>query len=147
MPAGLAFDLAHQIPERHVKRANGANAKAAAARHGRAAVHLLPQAFDIARVLTDQHFGQAEPHDVRTRCLDHGAGDPRVGVCFAYSDVPRVSVDFHDQIVLRRRTGVCAEVRNEEHEAFNLGDFHGVILLLDWHSSAGRAPQNRGDSG
>ena len=60
--------------------------------------------------------------------LDHGAGDPRVGIGLADAGMAVIGVDLDDKIILRRRTGIGAKIRNEQDEAFDFGDLHGVIL-------------------
>src|SRR5687768_18458563 len=42
LPAGLALDLAREIPQRHVERAHGADAEPPPPGHRRAGIHLLP---------------------------------------------------------------------------------------------------------
>ncbi len=127
LPARLALRLAAQIPQGHVEGAHGTDAEAAPPGHGGARIHLVPQALDVGRILSHQHFGQAEAHDVGTGRFDHRARDPRIGIGLANADQAFVRMYLHHQIVLRRGAGIGTIIRHQQDEAFDLGDLHTAI--------------------
>ena len=62
---GLAERLALDVPERDVETADRVDRDPAATEVDEAAVHLVPQALDIGRILADQRVAQARRDGVR----------------------------------------------------------------------------------
>ena len=64
------------------------------------AVHPLPEALDVERVLADQHVAQAHGDRVRARRLDERLHELRGGVDLADPRDALVGVDPDDEVVL-----------------------------------------------
>ena len=124
LPRGFAGSFAADIPQGHVDGADGVDDGAASAVHATADVELLPEALGVERVFADEHFPEAKAHGVGAGRLDAGAGDPRVDVALADAGDAFVGMDKDDDVVLRGGGGVCADVRNEQHMALDVGDLH-----------------------
>ena len=137
LPDRLALGLGAQVPERHVEGADGADAEAAASGHGRTGIEPLPDALDIARIGTHQHFLQAQSHAVGARRLDGRLGSPGIGIGLADADQTLVGMDFDDQVVLGRAASLGVKIGHQQNQAFDIGDLHGCLFVsLGWDADA-----------
>jgi hypothetical protein len=83
--------------------------------------------FGLEWVLADEHFFEAEAEDVGAAGVDHGLGDPGVGVDFADAGDAFVGVDENDDVVLGGGAGVAVKAGVEEDVGFDVGDFHAGL--------------------
>jgi hypothetical protein len=100
------------------------NARAASPEVERAAVALLPEAADVARVLAEEQLPEPAGGQVRLRRLDRRLDDLWGGVDLADPDETVVGRDAHDAGVLRPVGDVAGGLVTTEDDGLDVGDLH-----------------------
>jgi hypothetical protein len=101
----------------------------AAADVDQAAVHLLPEALDVERVLADEQVAQAVRDRVRARRVDDRAYRLGRGVDLADAGDALVGVDEDNQIVLAAVGDRVVERGLAEDDRLDVGDLQLRTLI------------------
>ena len=122
----LAGRLALDVPERDVDAADRVDGDPAAADVVDAAVHLVPEPFDVVRVLAEQELAQA----VRDRVRAGGVDERRDGfwrrVDLADAGQPLVGVDQDDEVVLAAVGDAFVDGGLPQDDGLDIGDLQAV---------------------
>ena len=74
---------------------------------------LFPESLGLHGILANEHFLQTQPENMGSTGVDHGAGDPWIGVDLSDARDALIGMDFNDDVILRGRTGAGVIVGNE----------------------------------
>ncbi len=131
----LALGLALDVPQRDVDAADGVDRRAAPAEVVGRVVHAVPQPFDVAGVLAEQHRAQAPRLGVGDRRLDDGAHDRGLAVDLGDAGDAGVGMDAHDAVVPTAVVARAVPARHAQLDDLDARDFHDA-------PAAGYSPPN-----
>jgi hypothetical protein len=127
---GLAELLALDVPKRDVDAADRMHRCATPAVVHRSQVHAPPEAFDVQRVLADQHVAQTRRDEMRMGRIENGLHDLGGGIHFADARDAFVGMDADDQVVLAAVGDGTVDDRLAQDDGLDFRDFHCEYSLV-----------------
>src|SRR6185436_4349981 len=125
---GLALRLALDVPQRYVDARQRMEGDPTAADVDQPAVHLPPEALDVARILADQQVVERAGDRVGARPLDEGGNGLGGRVDLADADDALVGRDPDHEIVLAAVGDPVVHGRLAQDDGLDLGDLHACSL-------------------
>ena len=121
----LLEELSLEVPQGHIDGRHRGDRDRRATEVHRAAVHLLPQAFGLERVLTNQQLSKAASDIVAERSINDRLDDFGLRIGFSDPFQPCVSTDSNEHGVLTAR-GFRFNTRNPQKLTNNLRNLHEI---------------------